>query len=147
MRYFAEIDADSTVLRLVVCDSVKWLEQNLGGTWIETDPNTRQGLAIKGGKALRGNYAGIGFKYDKELDAFIPPSNYESKVLNLETFTYEPPVKPPSDSRVAVRKNIDTANALSADGKNIPLGLNVNLATSVPYEWDEQSQSWIDQHE
>lgn len=36
MALFAELDNDKRVLRVVVCDSVQWLEQRLGGTWVET---------------------------------------------------------------------------------------------------------------
>jgi len=35
-RYYAEIGPDKTVLRVVVCKNIAWLEKNLGGTWVET---------------------------------------------------------------------------------------------------------------
>lgn len=64
MALFAEIDGNKRVLRVVVCDSVAWLQSRLGGTWVETtDTNpTKQ-------------YAGIGM-YDSQSIApmqFIPP--------------------------------------------------------------------------
>jgi hypothetical protein len=43
----------------------------------------------------RKNYAGIGFTYDQELDAFIPPKPYNSWVLNKNTYQWEAPVAPP----------------------------------------------------
>ena len=45
---------------------------------------------------IRKNYAGIGFTYDAELDAFIPPKPYPSWQLNEETCNWEPPVPYPS---------------------------------------------------
>jgi len=71
MSHWAEIDDNNIVLRVLVGDNndsnndegYKWLIDNLGGTWIQTSYN----------KKIRKNYAGIGFSYDKNLDAFIPP--------------------------------------------------------------------------
>ena len=56
MALFAEVDQSNKVLRVVVCDTVEYLEQRLGGTWIETD-DTRVSDAL---------YAGIGMGYDPE---------------------------------------------------------------------------------
>ena len=42
-------------------------------------------------KAFRGNYAGIGFTYDEELDAFIPPKPSEDATLDETTFTWVVP--------------------------------------------------------
>ena len=50
-------------------------------------------------KPFRKNYAGIGFTYDEQRDAFIPPSPYESWVLNEETCQWEAPVEMPSDEQ------------------------------------------------
>ena len=46
---------------------------------------------------IRKNYAGIGFFYDEELDAFIPPKVFDSWILNNETCIWEAPVPYPSD--------------------------------------------------
>jgi hypothetical protein len=46
---------------------------------------------------IRKNYAGVGFTYDPELDAFIPPKPYTSWVLNRETCLWEPPLAAPTD--------------------------------------------------
>lgn len=71
MAHWAEIDETNTVLRVVVGDNndpagdegYQWLIDNLGGTWIKTSYNA----------TIRKNFAGIGFIYDVDLDAFIPP--------------------------------------------------------------------------
>jgi hypothetical protein len=46
---------------------------------------------------IRKNYAGLGYKYDEALDAFIPPKPYESWVLNEDTALWEAPVAYPDD--------------------------------------------------
>ena len=46
---------------------------------------------------IRKNYAGIGYSYSDDLDAFIPPKPYESWVLNEETATWEAPIPYPTD--------------------------------------------------
>lgn len=48
---------------------------------------------------IRKNYAGIGFKYDEELDAFVPPKPYNSWVLNEETARWGAPVAMPDDGK------------------------------------------------
>ena len=71
MSHWAEVDENNTVLRVLVGDNndpagdegYQWLIDNLGGTWIKTSYNA----------TIRKNYAGVGFQYDSERDAFIPP--------------------------------------------------------------------------
>jgi hypothetical protein len=46
---------------------------------------------------IRKNYAGIGFTYDLELDAFIAPKPYPSWILDEETCQWEPPISYPTD--------------------------------------------------
>jgi hypothetical protein len=48
----------------------------------------------------RKNYAGVGFYFDKELDAFIPPKPFNSWVLNEETCQWESPVAHPKDGKI-----------------------------------------------
>lgn len=47
----------------------------------------------------RKNYAGIGYAYSEELDAFVPPKPAESWVLNEETAIWEPPMDYPNDGK------------------------------------------------
>lgn len=70
------------------------------GEWIQTSYNTIGGVHTQGGTPLRKNYAGIGYTYDKERDAFIPPKTYQSWVLNEDTCLWEPPVPEPQDGKV-----------------------------------------------
>ena len=77
------------------------------GEWIQTSYNTRGGVHYNpetgepdGGVALRKNYAGVGFTYDKNKDAFIPPQPYPSWTLNEESCLWEAPVAYPEDGNV-----------------------------------------------
>ena len=49
---------------------------------------------------IRKNYAGIGFTYDADLNAFIPPQSFASWTLNTETAQWEPPVAMPTDGKM-----------------------------------------------
>lgn len=103
MAHFAEIDAEGTVLRvLVVADAQEDRGQEfladdlgLGGTWKKTSYNTVGGVHSNGGTPYRKNYAGIGFKYDEAKDAFIPPKPFDSWNLNEDTCLWEAPTPMP----------------------------------------------------
>ncbi len=69
------------------------------GEWIQTSYNTRGGVHSNGGTPLRKNYAGIGFTYDRERDAFIPPKPYASWTLDVNTCLWESPVPFPEDGK------------------------------------------------
>jgi hypothetical protein len=68
-----------------------------GGVHYTTDEEGIRAPSDDQSKALRKNYAGIGYTYDEERDAFIPPQPYESWVLNEDTCLWEAPVPYPSD--------------------------------------------------
>jgi hypothetical protein len=98
MAHFAQIDENNIVTQvLVVPDAQEHRGQDylandlkLGGTWIQTSYNAR----------IRKNYAGIGFSYDSDRDAFIPPKPFESWVLNEDTCTWDAPVARPEDGKL-----------------------------------------------
>ena len=69
------------------------------GEWIQTSYNTRGGQHTQGGTPLRKNYAGIGFTYDRELDAFIPPKPFASWILDEETCWWNAPIAYPEDDK------------------------------------------------
>lgn len=106
MAHFAEIDENNIVLRVLVTDNnledegYSWLISKLGGRWIKTSYNTFAGQHKTGGTPLRKNYAGISFTYDEQRDAFIPPKDFNSWVLNEETCQWEAPVPYPTDGKV-----------------------------------------------
>ncbi len=69
------------------------------GEWIQTSYNTHGGVHTLGGTPLRKNYAGIGYTYDRERDAFIPPKPFASWVLNEDTCLWDAPVAMPDDGK------------------------------------------------
>jgi hypothetical protein len=85
-------------------------------TWVATsynvnggvyyDPETRQpaknqaeAIAAQDGRQ-RKNYAGIGYRYDSERDAFIPPTPYPSWKLNEDTCLWDAPIPYPTDGKI-----------------------------------------------
>ena len=73
------------------------LSERTGQPYKQTSYNTHGGQHILGGTPFRKNYAGIGFIYDAERDAFIPPQPFASWTLNEQTCLWEPPVPRPAD--------------------------------------------------
>lgn len=67
------------------------------GKWIQTSYNTKSGVHTLDGTPLRKNFAGIGFSYDKTLDAFIPAKPYDSWILNENTCQWDSPSPYPND--------------------------------------------------
>lgn len=96
MSHFAELDENNVVLRVLVGDNnmpnegYDWFVENLGGRWVQTSYNG----------SIRKNFAGIGYTYDEERDAFIPPKPAESWTLNERTCLWQPPVPYPQDGRI-----------------------------------------------
>jgi len=102
MTHFAEIDNETKkVLRVIVAEQDFINSGALGNpnNWIQTSYNTIEGIHILGGIPLRKNFAGIGFEYNENLDAFIPPKPFESFVLNVEKGIYEAPIPRPIDGK------------------------------------------------
>ena len=103
MAHFAEIDENGVVLRvLVIPDEQEHRGQHflanelgLGGSWKQTSYNTHNGSHALNGKPFRKNYAGIGYSYDAERDAFIPPKPFPSWILNEQTCNWIAPVEMP----------------------------------------------------
>ena len=70
------------------------------GQWIQTSYNTHGGVHKNGGTPLRKNYAGIGYTYDAQRDAFIPPKPFASWILNESTCLWDAPVAMPNDGKI-----------------------------------------------
>ena len=103
MSHFAKVE-NGTVTQVIVADQDFIDAGHVGdpASWVQTSYNTRSGVHYSaetgepdGGVALRGNYAGIGYVYDAELDAFYPPSPFPSWTLNATTFAWQPPIPMP----------------------------------------------------
>ena len=62
-----------------------------------TSYSTWMGTHLNGGTPFRKNYAAIGYTYDESRDAFIPPKEYNSWILNEDTCHWEAPITRPKD--------------------------------------------------
>jgi hypothetical protein len=124
MAHFARLDENNVVTQVIVVDNkditdpftgqedeilgIAFCKKLLGGNWVQTSYNGN----------LRVRYAGIGYSYNKALDAFVAPKPFESWVLNTETAEWESPVGP--------------APALT----------EAETAALSRYEWDEEDGAW-----
>ena len=101
MAHFARVNAQGIVTQVIVAeqDFIDGLAD--ADSWVQTSYNTRGGVHYgqdgqpDDGTALRKNFAGIGFKYDSDRDAFIPPRPFASWNLVEETCWWEAPIAQP----------------------------------------------------
>jgi hypothetical protein len=102
MAHFCELGPNNEVLRVIVVDNrdtadangiekehigAAFCERLLGGRWVQTSYNGNK----------RKNYAGQGYTYDEQRDAFIPPKPFTSWVLNEDTCQWQAPTPMPTD--------------------------------------------------
>lgn len=112
MAYYAKLDENNIVLAVHIISNeittidgieleqrgVDFLTELYGyPLWKQTSYNTQAGEHAEGKKAFRKNYAGIGFIYDEERDAFIPPKPFPSWILDEQTCRWQAPVPRPDD--------------------------------------------------
>lgn len=103
MAHFAQLNEDNLVTQVIVVANQDTADKDgveneaigaafctnlLGGRWVQTSYNAK----------IRKNYAGIGYKYDAELDAFIPPQPFASWTLNADA-QWKAPVAYPNDGK------------------------------------------------
>lgn len=105
MPHFAKLDDNNIVVSVMVgADSDEGKESELtartGSTYKQTSYNTLANQHVLGGTPFRKNYAGIGYRYDEALDAFIPPKPFDSWTLNEDTCQWEAPVSHPNDGEL-----------------------------------------------
>jgi hypothetical protein len=130
VAHFAKLDENNIVTFVTVGrqeDDGKEAELSArtGDVYKQTSYNTRGGVHYTDGvpsedqtKAFRKNYAGLGYTYDAERNAFISPKPYNSWVLNEDTCLWDAPVPLPEDA-----------------------------GTGEPpkrYTWDENTTSWVE---
>jgi hypothetical protein len=118
MAHYAILDNNNIVVQVHVGKNedegdINW-EEYYGAK--RTSFNTSGGIHLNNGTPFRKNYAGIGYTYDEERDAFIPPQPYASWTLNENTCLWDSPVAHPSEE---------------SSGGN-------------PYVWDENNQEWVE---
>ena len=123
MAHFAKLDENNVVTQVIVVDNkdtsdangvereyigAAFCERLFGGAWKQTSYNGN----------IRKNYAGIGYTYNADIDAFVPPKPFASWLLNEETAQWEAPVAMPEDA-----------------GTGEPPKM---------YSWDEATTSWVE---
>jgi len=104
MAHFAKLDENNIVVFVTVGrDEDNGKENELtartGDAYKQTSYNTHGGVHSNGGTPFRKNYAGIGYTYDSQRDAFIPPKPFNSWVLNESTCLWDAPVAMPTDDK------------------------------------------------
>ena len=112
MGHYAKVK-NGIVTRVIVADEsfIATYKDGEEGNWIKTSYNTYGGkhynrntneLSYDQSKALRKNYAGIGYTYDEVKDAFIPPQPFNSWILNEDTCLWNPPTPCPQDKNLYI---------------------------------------------
>jgi hypothetical protein len=112
MASFAKIGLNSKVIEVLsvnneVLKDSNGIEQEVNGIdfltkltgwaiWKQTSYNTHGGLHDNNGTPFRKNFAGIGYTYDENRDAFIPKKPFNSWILNEDTCLWNAPVSMPT---------------------------------------------------
>ena len=134
MAHFAKLGVGNIVTRVtVVSNDIATTEQagidflntlhKTNDVWKQTSYNTRGGVHLLGGTPFRKNYAGKGYRYDEDRDAFIPISIYPSWTLDEDTCQWKAPIPYPETN---------TQNLTDEDGN----------PTNDIYYWNEQKLKW-----
>jgi len=103
MAHFAQLDENNVVTQVIVVANDELLDNGVesetrgiafcqslfGGNWKQTSYNGN----------IRKNYAGIGYTYDANRDAFIPLKFFQSWILNEDTCLWEAPTPMPTDGK------------------------------------------------
>ena len=119
MGHFAKVE-NGTVTQVIVAEQ-DFIDTGAVGdpsTWVQTSYNTQGGTHRNGGTPLRKNYAGIGYVYDAQRDAFYAPQPYASWTLDEGTCYWKAPVDQPA----ATPPTTETEGTY--------------------YEWDESVVNW-----
>jgi hypothetical protein len=107
LSHFAKV-TDGKVTQVIVAEKEFFdtYVDNTPGEFIQTSYNTRGGVHYApnsntpdGGVALRGNYAGIGYTYDRANDVFYAPQPYPSWIISAPDWTWKAPVAMPTDGK------------------------------------------------
>ena len=151
MAHYAKLDENNIVVKVNVIDNQE-VENNGGdrsaqaeqyvsdtyggGTWKQTSYNTNIGKYYNPetglededqSKAYRKNYAGIGYIYHSDIDAFSPPQPHASWTLHSTTARWQPPVQFPT---------------ITTTGTTLTGPLGVSYEQIYDYYWDEDNTRW-----
>jgi hypothetical protein len=125
MAHFAKLGVGNIVEQVIVVSNDIATTEQAGVDFINKLYNTRDvWKQTSFNRNFRKNYAGIGFKYDQDRDAFIEPKPFNSWILNEGTCLWEAPIPCP----ITYTQN------------------KVDKFTNNPekdyYKWNEENQSW-----
>ncbi len=121
MAHFAKLNQDNLVVDVIVVANAVLLDSNnteqeqLGVDFLNSTFGENNWKQTSYNGTFRKNYAGIGYSFSENLNAFIPEKPFNSWVLNESTCRWEPPVLQPETN-----------------------------SPSIGHVWDEQSQEWIE---
>lgn len=107
MAHYAFLDSNNVVTEVITgnhedeggIDWEVWYGDFRGQVCKRTSYNTRGNVHANGGVPFRGNYAGIGYIYREDIDAFVPPQPFQSWTLNAN-FVWQAPVDMPNDNQI-----------------------------------------------
>lgn len=105
MAHYAILDKNNLVIQVIVGKDESEQLYNQPFDWElyyggkRTSYNTRAGEHTAGGLPFRKNFAGIGYSYDPQRDAFIPPKPYNSWILDETTCLWTTPTPMPTDGK------------------------------------------------
>lgn len=100
MAHYAFLDENNIVTEVIVgIDETELIEGKDPETWYSEYRGQRCIRTSYNGN-IRKNYAGVGFRYDEQLDAFIAPQPFASWLLNEETAQWEAPIPYPTDGSI-----------------------------------------------
>ena len=101
MAHFAKLGIDNVVLEVLVVNNIDTMtpqgeeREEIGVAFLEKLTGHAAWKQTSYNGKLRKRYAGIGYTYNSELDAFIPPKPYPSWTLNNETAAWDAPTPMP----------------------------------------------------
>lgn len=138
MAHYAFLDDNNKVTLVIVGkdeneDGVDWekrYEETHGQVCKRTSYSTHANIHARGGVPFRKNYAAVGFSYDPERDAFIPPKPpYASWLLDEDTCVWKAPIPIPEDG-------------VPFDGQKY--FWSEKRFNWIACDWDEQIGDWVE---
>jgi len=90
-KYFAKLGLNSKVKTIISLNEKSAPTEKEGIEYLHKLHNYPFWIQCSKDGSIRKNGAGVGYSYDEDLDAFIPPSPYPSWVLNKTTYQWEAP--------------------------------------------------------